>query len=241
MKPCHVPKLPLSSLNWELFIDVLGKAHATIARFCLLLDRSAYPFLQAQEIKAQLPKERASYKKLLTFSFKAIRHQELSSTFLCTMHQFLKEGEFRKRQNWIGPKGCTKEEAYFLPPPYKKIPKAMENLKKYESRKEKDPLVHLAIYFAQLLIIHPFMDANGRLARAVVPLFLYKKGLTPMPYFYLSAYFRRRRLEYFEKLYLISKTKDWESWIRFFLEGIIEEGERIIRRYSSSSSSSSST
>ncbi|HAB99283.1 MAG TPA: cell filamentation protein Fic, partial [Parachlamydiales bacterium] len=81
-----------------------------------------------------------------------------------------------------------------------------------------------------LLIIHPFMDANVRLARAVIHLFLYELGKISSPRFYLSAYFKRRRLEYFEKLYLISVAKDWEGWICFFLQGVVEEGEKIIRQ-----------
>ena len=107
------------------------------------------------------------------------------------MHRILKKeqnGKFRKRQNWIGPKGCTQKEAYFLPPLYTKVPQAMKELQLYGNKQEKDPLVQLAIYFAQLLIIHPFMDANGRLARCVIPLFLYKKKIIPAPRFYLSAY-----------------------------------------------------
>ena len=106
----------------------------------------------------------------------------------------------------------------------------MRKLNAYVNKKEKDPLVQLAIYFAQLLIIHPFMDGNGRLARSLVPIFLYKKGLISTPRFYLSAYFKRHRLEYFKRLYMISKKKDWEGWIRFFLQGIIEEGELMIRQ-----------
>lgn len=114
------------------------------------------------------------------------------------------------------------KEGYFYPPLPELVAKSMKNLERYyKSRKEKDPLVHLAIYFAELLIIHPFMDMNGRIARAIIPLFLYKKGLTPKPNFYMSAYFKQRRLKYFKQLYQITAENDWEGWIRFFLQGII--------------------
>jgi Fic family protein len=244
MKPCRIQKLPPSHLDWQLFVGVLGKAHATLARFSLVTNGRDHPFLQSREIRAQLPAERALYKRVLTASSKAIHHHGLSSTFLCDMHRILKkeqDGKFRTKQNWIGPKNCIKKEAYFLPPSYKTVPKSMESLVAYGDAKEKDPLVQLAIYFAQLLIIHPFMDGNGRLARAMIPLFLYKKGITSTPRFYLSAYFKRHRLDYFVKLYLISAAGNWEEWIRFFLQGIVEEGERVIRqclRFRSSSSSS---
>lgn len=242
--PCSLQKLPLKRLDWDAFDDLLKKAHKTLARFDRIADSKDISFFQAREIKAQSPKERKTYQDLLAFLEKNFKRRRLSSQLLRQMHKILQpdqKGQFRKKQNWIGPKGCTKKEAYFLPPLYSKISEGMKNLGAYQRGKEKDPLVQLAIYFAQLLIIHLFMDGNGRLARAAIPLFLYEKKILSSPNFYLSAYFRRRRLKYFEKLYLISKAKDWEGWIVFFLQGILEEGEKVIRmyrRYSSSSSSS---
>ncbi|MGE5195928.1 MAG: Fic family protein, partial [Anaerolineae bacterium] len=112
----------------------------------------------------------------------------------------------------------------------KKMPRYLDNLKKYLHYKEKDPLVQLAIFFAQLLIIHPFMDGNGRVARALIPFFLYKKNIVSTPLFYLSAYFKRYRLQYFEKLFSISSKNEWEEWIRFFLKGVIHEGEESIQK-----------
>ncbi len=243
MKPYHPQQLPLPNLDWEAFVDLLGKAHATLAHFDFMTKDIPLAFLLKEELKAQRPIDRDDYKKMLIFSRKAIRRGGFSSGLICKMHQILKkgsDGKFRHKQNWIGPKGCSMKEAYFYPPPFEILPEYMENLRLYSNKSEKDPLVHLAIYFAQLLIIHPFMDGNGRIARAIIPLFLYKKGIIPIPNFYLSAYFKRHRLDYFEQLYLISAHKNWEGWIRFFLQAIIEEGERIIRRcrrYHPSSSS----
>lgn len=105
----------------------------------------------------------------------------------------------------------------------------MDNLIKYAHQREKDPLVQLAIFFAQLLIIHPFMDGNGRVARICIPLFLYKKKLIAAPIFYMSPYFKRHRLSYFTKLYEISDEDKWEEWIEFFLKGIVEQGKKNIR------------
>lgn len=232
MKPCDVQPLPPQGLKWESFIDLLGKAHATIARFSLLT-KKADSLLRKREVYSQFHKEPINDQQLLAFRSKKIIDCKLSSKLLCAMHYILKKdhnGQFRKIQNWIGAKNCAKKDAHFLPPPPEMVREAMRKLNAYGNKKEKDPLVQLAIYFAQLLIIHPFMDGNGRLARSLVPIFLYKKGLISTPRFYLSAYFKRHRLEYFKRLYMISKKKDWEGWIRFFLQGIIEEGELMIRQ-----------
>lgn len=139
-------------------------------------------------------------------------------------------GHFRNRQNWIGPIGCTIEDAYFYPPPAHIVKDAMRNLEKYIHYKEKDILVQLGIIFAQLLIIHPFMDGNGRISRLLIPLLLYKKKLIAKPLFFMSKYFQKNRLAYLENLFNISMQNNWEGWIHFFLLGIIDEGKQNIER-----------
>ena len=132
-------------------------------------------------------------------------------------------GRLRKRQNWIGAEGCPIEEAYFFPPKFQLLPKYLKNWTLYSRRKELDPLLQLAILFAQFLIIHPFMDGNGRVARIYIPLFLLRKHLISQPFFFLSDYFESKRARYNQKLFSISEENDWEGWILYFLEGVIEQ------------------
>ncbi len=165
----------------------------------------------------------------------AIRQKTYGSRFFCRLHAIVKQdapnpkeiGRFRKRQNWIGPQGRPIEEAYFLPPAAKKIDGYMSALSRYMRKKEKDPLVQLAIFFAQFLIIHPFMDGNGRVARIFIPLFLWKKGLVSQPLFFLSHYFEENRLDYFRKLFNISEKNAWENWIVYFLKGVALQACRL--------------
>ncbi len=188
--------LPLKTLKWEAFADLLGKAHGVLGP------------VQSRK------------KKPITFSLILKMHKKI-------IRNSKDAGKFRTRQNWIGPEGCSKEEGYFFPPSHKSVPKYMKNLKHYINGRDKDRLVQLAIFFAQLLIIHPFTDGNGRLARALVPVILRKK-------FDMTSYFKKHRLKYFEKLFQISEADDWEGWIRFFLEGIIYTGEKSLTKTSSS-------
>lgn len=134
-------------------------------------------------------------------------------------------GHFRTRQNWIGPEGCKIDKAYFLPPKYTQVRSSMQNLVHYAHSPEKDVLVQIAIFFAQLLVIHPFMDGNGRVGRVLIPLLLYKKKVLSHPLFFLSGYLKEHRLAYFQRLYALRTDDDWEGWICFFLRGIIEQGE----------------
>ena len=239
IKTCIPPKLPLNRLNWETLVEPLGEAHRVLGQFDEILRQAKDPRrilapLLGQEARACLhsQKERlreqiADYQSMLGESIATSRTKPLSLALLRQMHKGLKKGgQFRKKQNWIGPEGCGIEEAYFYPPSPKRVARAMRELHHYLRTAERDPLVQLAIYVAQLLIIHPFMDGNGRVARAMVPLILFKKGLIAQPFFFLSAFFKRRRLEYFRKLFQISAHGEWEEWIRFFLAGITEQGRR---------------
>ena len=221
-------------LKWEEWVDLLGKAHEVVGRFdelICLFSRRSFSFLKKDELRVP-----HAHPTLLRLAERHA-HKPFTLALLKKMHRALKPvkdvGRFRKRQNWIGPEGGSIEEAYYLPPKFERVPALMDNLKKYLNSKEKDPLIQLAIFVAQLLIIHPFMDGNGRIARALIPMILCKKKMTRAPLFFMSAYFHRHRLQYFEKLFQISKNNDWEGWIRFFLKGIIEDGEYQIKKMSS--------
>lgn len=132
-------------------------------------------------------------------------------------------GKFRTVQNWIGTYGCKMEEARFVPPPPGKIMEYFLNLEKYMNIDEKDTIIQLAVIHAQFEIIHPFIDGNGRVGRILVPLFLYEKKSISAPVFYISSYFEKNRNEYYQRLNNISKNKDWNGWIEFFLKAVTEQ------------------
>ena len=142
-------------------------------------------------------------------------------------------GEYRKIPNWIGPPGCSIEDAKFIPISADKLDEAMGKWEKYIHEKTPDFLVHLAILHAEFEALHPFLDGNGRLGRMCVPLFLHKTGLIQSPMFYISAYFERNRDEYYERLLSISRDNDWTGWCAFFLKAIqiqaLENQEKAVK------------
>jgi len=129
-------------------------------------------------------------------------------------------GEYRQTQNWIGPKGCTVEEARFVPVSPDKLPDGISAWEKYIHAVAHDKLVQLAVLHVEFEALHPFCDGNGRIGRMLVPLFLHKIGLIQSPVFYISAYFESNRGEYYERLLNVSKENDWTGWILFFLKAI---------------------
>jgi len=139
-------------------------------------------------------------------------------------------GEIRSRQNYIAPPGTPIENATFVPPAPWDVMDALSNWEIYLHSQEKDPIVQLAVLKAQFELIHPFLDGNGRIGRMLVPLILYSKGVLSSPTFYISSYLERNRDVYYERLLAISREGDWNGWISFFLQAIVEQAEENCRK-----------
>lgn len=93
------------------------------------------------------------------------------------------------------------------------------------------PLVRIALAHAQFETIHPFLDGNGRIGRLLIAALLEHWQLLPEPLLYLSGYLKRHQAEYYRCLSAIRTDGDWESWVTYFLEGVIAaagEAERSI-------------
>lgn len=132
-------------------------------------------------------------------------------------------GELRKSQNWVGPEGASLADATFVPPPPHEIPNALSALERFIHGNDKLPaLVKIGLIHAQFETIHPFLDGNGRIGRLLITFLLCEQEILQKPVLYLSHYLKRHRTRYYDLLQDIRDKGDWESWIRFFLEGVTE-------------------
>ncbi len=134
-------------------------------------------------------------------------------------------GKFRRNQVYIAPPGTPLSEARYVPPVPTRIPELYSNFDRYfnDEDVERDPLVQIAIAHYQFEAIHPFNDGNGRIGRLLIPLFLYQRKLLSKPYVYVSKYFEEHRRDYYDLLADVSYKEAWIPWIRFFLNGLVEQ------------------
>lgn len=159
------------------------------------------------------------------------RHKlPLSVRLIKEMHKILLDnvrgqnkspGEFKTEQNYIG----NSAEITFTPLPPELTQDYMANFEQYIHFDEDDLLVQAALIHCQFEMIHPFKDGNGRIGRLLIPLFLYYREMLPVPTFYMSAYFEKDRTMYLEKLSAVSQKNDYATWIKYFLEGVIQQAE----------------
>jgi Fic family protein len=133
----------------------------------------------------------------------------------------LTPGEFRRSQNWIGPAGCTLQNAPYVPPPPQEMLTELNQVEHFlHAPSELPALVRVALIHYQFEAIHPFLDGNGRVGRLLITLLLYAWNLLPNPLLYLSAYFEANRQEYYDRLLAVSQRGKWEDWLHFFLMGV---------------------
>jgi Fic family protein len=131
-------------------------------------------------------------------------------------------GEFRRVQNWLG--GSRPGAARFVPPPWQEIAPAMAALDRFiHDEQEPTPvLIKAALAHVQFETIHPFLDGNGRVGRLLITLLLCSERVLSRPLLYLSLHFKQNRDAYYEHLQRVRTDGDWEGWLRFFLEGVID-------------------
>lgn len=131
-------------------------------------------------------------------------------------------GEYRKSQNWIG--GATINDATFIPPVHTSVEDLMSDLEKFanDDFNYLPDLLKIAIIHYQFETIHPFLDGNGRIGRLLIPVYLVSKGVLRQPILYLSDFFEKHRIFYYDNLMKVRTHNDLNQWFKFFLTGVIE-------------------
>lgn len=178
-------------------------------------------------------------KKVIDYSKEFIKNNDkLDIKKLNEMHKILLDsvrgnnkepGKIRNVQNWIGPKGCTIEEAIFVPPTPEEVPILLDNLFNYMNDLYINPLfINMAISHTQFETIHAYRDGNGRLGRALIPIQL-ALFTNEEPILFLSEVIELYKPSY-HKYLNESRNGNMLGFIKFFLQCIIEQCNNYIAK-----------
>jgi Fic family protein len=226
-------------IDIELYLSMLIAKEATQSS---RIEGTQTHFQEAFMRKEDITKERRedwdelqNYISAMNFAIKELENLPLSARLIRQTHRILLQGvrgehklpgEFRTSQNWVG--GATINDARFIPPPHTEIPALIGDLEQFannENSKLPD-LLKIALIHYQFETVHPFLDGNGRIGRLLITLFLVNKGLLKYPILYLSDFFERHRMLYYDNLMLVRTQNDINQWFKFFLAGVIEISEK---------------
>ncbi len=200
-------------------------------------------------LKAKPPKNRdeeevAGYADLLGRIFDHHGTLKLSENNILHFHSILLQfstkdmshrGRYKSGDNTVIMRNEAGEEIILFNPtkPYLVKPEmdlAMDWVNGQFEKKEWHPLLVIANFVFEFLAIHPFIDGNGRLSRALTNFLLLRSGYVYVPYVSLDEIIEARKEKYYLALRATQKNhktdhEDISPWLEFFLDALLEQAD----------------
>ena len=119
--------------------------------------------------------------------------------------------------------------ASYVPPSVDYLNGCLDNFEKFMHENDRlSPLVKVTLIHSQFEMIHPFLDGNGRVGRLLIAFYLAAKDILHKPTLYISKFIKRNQQVYYNCLYNIHAKGEYETWIKFFLTGVIETAQEAV-------------
>ena len=230
--------------NIEFFIKMYATKEATNSN---RIEGTRTTFEDAitplEQIKPELRDdwhEVQNYIQAIKYSIDRLKELPISMRLIKETHQILLQGvrgehkmpgEIRKTQNWIG--GSSLKDAFFIPPEPNMLSELLTDFEKFlhNENLQVPEIIKAGIAHYQFETIHPFLDGNGRTGRLLIILYLISTGLLNKPVLYISDFFERHRMSYYDSLSMVKQTDNMTQWLKFFLSGVIETSQNSIKTF----------
>ncbi|MFH1899490.1 MAG: Fic family protein [Patescibacteria group bacterium] len=123
----------------------------------------------------------------------------------------------------------------YWPPDTKDVSKLIGELILYvnDNYDRVDPILLAGIFHKQFVVIHPFVDGNGRTTRLLTKYLLTNMGLDTFNLFSFENYYNENVTRYFQNVgvignyYDIKDQLDFTTWLEYFTDGIVDELLRV--------------
>ncbi len=133
------------------------------------------------------------------------------------------EGRYRGLQVYVGNR--ITGEVIFMPPAPEEVPELMNEFTEWINSNEShnlDPVIVAGLSHYEFVRIHPFIDGNGRTARALATLILNLREFDIKKFFALDDYYDSDRTAYYNVLKSVDqKTLDLTQWLEYFTDGVL--------------------
>lgn len=139
-----------------------------------------------------------------------------------------RSGRYRRIQNYILD---GRKKVIFTPPAPNHVMKRMKELFIWLKDKDQHAIVRSAVFHHEFLTVHPFVDGNGRVARAMAQWLLWGRGFDPLLTLGLDDFFAANRARYYD---MIQQTRDMDNdfthWVEYIAEGLMHSVEGVQSR-----------
>ncbi len=122
---------------------------------------------------------------------------------------------------------------YEAPPRELVEPLVAELIESLNAQNRTPELVRAAMAHLNLVMIHPFSDGNGRMARCLHTLVLAREGILEPDFCSIEEYLGKEQQAYYDVLALVGQgswhpANDARPWIRFILKAHFTQAHRIL-------------
>lgn len=178
-----------------------------------------------------------NYRKVIDYIGKRTK-SEIDEDTIKDLHKIVVEnilereltGEYRDKEVVI--RNSITGEVSFRPPKVIEVPWQIKELILFI--KEEDDIhsvLKAGIVHYEFVRIHPFLDGNGRVARALSVLVLFKLGYDIRQFFSLEEHFDKSPQEYYDALQSVEKNKGEQTeWLTYFTQCLAQELGKIKER-----------
>lgn len=195
--------------------------------------------LQGREVTARDRdiQEVINYRKVLDYISSIEKQAKINEEIIKKIHSITvdkildssQQGTYRKTQVVV--KNSHTGEVSFRPPMAVAVPFQIKELLDFiENSEELDvhPVLESGIVHFEFVRIHPFLDGNGRVARAFATIILFLKDYDIRKFFSLEEYFDKDASEYYQALQSVDKNDgDLTKWLEYFTFGLSVELSKI--------------
>ena len=138
----------------------------------------------------------------------------------------IKVGEYRDDSNGrmqVVSGALGHEKVHYEAPNAEMLPQEMSRLIDFiNNEKDTDLVIKAGIVHLWFVIIHPFEDGNGRIARALTDMLLARSEKTSDRFYSMSSQIKKVRKSYYDILQITQKDSvDITLWLKWFLENLI--------------------